>query len=271
MLKDFLQSSRAELIASGPAKAAMRRAPMPGAAELAPGIAPFVEISRAAEGAAAMNEQLGVLAHEMRNLLNVAILASAAIKTGSVGFGGATAAALDRSLIGMRELIDRTLAQVRLEAAPKASSEAVELGPFITEVQVAAVLEASSRGCELTVLPVQARIFVTADRHILAAAVANLLQNAFKFTRPGSHVMLRAYASESRVWIEVEDECGGLQQGATEILFRPFEQRSADRSGVGLGLSISRKAVEALGGTIGVRNLPGKGCVFSIDLPRRVK
>ncbi|HTN84652.1 MAG TPA: HAMP domain-containing sensor histidine kinase [Sorangium sp.] len=63
-------------------------------------------------------------------------------------------------------------------------------------------------------------------------------------------------------------ECGGLPPGKCDELFRPFEQRSANRTGLGLGLSICRKGVEAMGGKIGVRDLQGKGCVFSIELPR---
>ena len=51
-------------------------------------------------------------------------------------------------------------------------------------------------------------------------------------------------------------------------LFRPFEQRSANRSGVGLGLAFSRWGAEANDGRIYARNLPGKGCVFTVDLPR---
>jgi signal transduction histidine kinase len=51
-------------------------------------------------------------------------------------------------------------------------------------------------------------------------------------------------------------------------LFRPFEQRGGKRTGLGLGLSISRTTVEAMGGKIGVRDLPAKGCVFFIELPR---
>lgn len=226
------------------------------------------EVVRADEGALA-NERLGGLAHEMRNLLNTTILAIAAIKSGGVGFGGATAAALDRSLIGMRGLIDRTLAEVRLESGLTPSREMIEIGPFFLEVQVAASLEASTRGCELAVLPVERGIFVEADRHILAAAVANLLQNAFKFTCNDSHVLLRGYVAKGRVLIEVEDECGGLPDGVAEQLFRPFDQRNADRSGAGLGLSISRKGVDAAGGKLYVRNLPGRGCIFTIDLPRK--
>jgi signal transduction histidine kinase len=75
-------------------------------------------------------------------------------------------------------------------------------------------------------------------------------------------------SSTSRVLIEVEDECGGLPPGKAEELFLQFEQRGVDRTGLGLGLSISRRSVEADGGEIHVRDLPGVGCVFAIDLPR---
>jgi signal transduction histidine kinase len=214
-----------------------------------------------------LNERLGVVAHEMRNLLNTSILAVSAIKRGSVGFGGATAAALDRSLLGMRTLIDRTLADVRLKSG-EASREVVEVGQFIAEVRVAAAFEAEQKGCALTVLLLEPGMRVLADRHILASAVTNLLQNAFKFTRPGSNVQLKAYASNGRVRIDVEDECGGLAEGAANEIFMPFRQQGRDRSGVGLGLSLSREGIEAQGGTLSVRSVPGKGCIFTIDLPR---
>jgi K+-sensing histidine kinase KdpD len=64
------------------------------------------------------------------------------------------------------------------------------------------------------------------------------------------------------------DECGGLRDGNVNNLFQPFEQRGADRTGVGLGLAISRWGVEANNGRIYARNLPDHGCIFTIDLPR---
>jgi hypothetical protein len=70
------------------------------------------------------------------------------------------------------------------------------------------------------------------------------------------------------VLIEVEDECGGLPEGKVESMFQSFEQLDQDRTGLGLGLSISRRAIEACGGTLTVRDVPGIGCVFTIDLPR---
>jgi hypothetical protein len=113
---------------------------------------------------------MGGFAHEMRNLLNTSILAIAAMKAGSVGFGGATAAALDRSLVGMRRLIDSTLTSAQLEnGVAGASGDVIDLASFILEAQVGAALEASSRGCELTVLPVEAGILVEADKYVSPA------------------------------------------------------------------------------------------------------
>src|SRR4029450_5881795 len=96
-----------------------------------------------------------------------------------------------------------------------------------------------------TVLPVEADVTLEADRQVLAAVVGNLLQNAFKFTRPQTMVTPRVGASTDRVLIEVEDECGGLPGGNGQTLFRPFEQRSADRTGLGLGLPLIRWGAHA--------------------------
>jgi signal transduction histidine kinase len=108
---------------------------------------------------------------------------------------------------------------------------------------------------------------IDADPQLLTSAVMNLLHNAFKNTPSGGHVVLRARAEEGRLLIETEDECGGLPQGKGD-LFQVFgDRRGSDRSGLGLGLSIARKAVRAHGGEIHIRNMPGKGCVFVIEVP----
>ena len=111
-------------------------------------------------------------------------------------------------------------------------------------------------------------LLVEADQQVLTAVVTNLLQNAFKFTRPGTTVVLSVTASAERVLIEIQDECGGLPSGDVNELLRPFQQRGADRTGMGLGLAFSRLAVEANNGRVYARNLPDRGCVFGIDLPR---
>lgn len=117
-------------------------------------------------------------------------------------------------------------------------------------------------------LALDPQLVVHADRQMLGSALSNLLQNAFKFSPRDAHVSLTVQVDAGRTLFDVADECGGLPEGDVEDLFRPFEQRGGDRTGIGFGLSISRRAVEANGGHIRVRNLPGHGCVFTIDLPR---
>jgi signal transduction histidine kinase len=142
------------------------------------------------------------------------------------------------------------------------------LSEFIAEIKLSASLHAEVRKCLLTVSAVDAHLALDADRDLLLSAVGNLLQNAFKFTRPRSEVTLNAYAAGDRIIIDVKDNCGGLPAGDAGKLFEPFMQRSHDKSGVGLGLSIARRGVEANGGTLSVRDVPGIGCVFTIDLLR---
>jgi signal transduction histidine kinase len=213
------------------------------------------------------SERAGFLAHELRNLLNVAIMAFEVLKTGNVGVAGSTGTVLHRSLMGARALISRSLAEVRLSQGVQ-NREQFLVSAFIGELAPAATLEAAARGIGLRVVPVADGVAIHADRQVLGAVVGNLLQNAFKFTRPRTTVTLSVGASAERVLIEIQDECGGLPGGNVNGLFRPFEQRSADRTGLGLGLAFSRWGVEANNGRIYARNLPDRGCVFTVDLPR---
>ena len=215
----------------------------------------------------ALNSRLGPLAHELRNYLQTATLVVRAIKTGNVGISGATGAVLDRSLMGMRNLIDRALAEVRLTGGKPIRLESVRLAKFLGEIEVSALLDAVAQRSRFTVTPVDHDIEIVVDVEMLAAAVGNLLQNAFKFTKPRTEVRLRAHIVANRVLIEVEDHCGGLPRGAMETLFSPFVQGGEDRSGLGLGLDICRRSVEANHGVLRVRDVPGTGCVFTIDLP----
>jgi signal transduction histidine kinase len=222
----------------------------------------------ASNSAKALNERLGSLAHELRNHLHVATLAVIALKSGKVGLTGATGAVLDRSLIGMRSLIDRSLAEVRVAAGMSPRRQLVSLADFIADIKISASLEAQSRGCIFTVGDVDPELALDVDLEMLFSAVGNLLQNGFKFSRVNTEVSLSAYAAADRIRIDIEDHCGGLPPGAAEAVFLPFQQSGEDRSGLGLGLAICRRSVEANNGVLRVRDVPGSGCVFTIDLPR---
>ena len=218
-------------------------------------------------GAARDDKRLGFLAHEIRNLVGTASMAFEVLKSGNVGIGGSTGGVLQRSLSVLRDLISRSVDEVRLRHEVRNRSQ-FDLDEFIAELAPAATLEAGARGLSFRVEGGVPDARVDADRPILTAVVTNLLQNAFKFTQPGSRVTLRGSATADRVRIAVEDECGGLPNGTIDDLFRPFEQRSADRTGLGLGLAMCRWGTEVNGGHISARNLPDHGCVFTVELPR---
>lgn len=212
-------------------------------------------------------ERLGLVAHELRNLLSTALLSFDVLKSGKVGIGGSTGAVLGRSLTGLRKLVERELAEVRIGSGSH-HLEPVVICEFIAEVEVAAAMEASTHQLQLSVPVVPRDVIVDADRQILASVVANLLQNAFKCTPAGGLVALRVRITDQRVLIDVEDQCGGLPAGKAAELFRSFEQRNANRTGLGLGLSVCLRGAEVNHGTIRVADHPGTGCTFTVDLPR---
>jgi signal transduction histidine kinase len=216
--------------------------------------------------AAEETERLGRSAHELRDCLNTAILAFHTLKRGTVAINGNTGAVLGRSLMSLRELVDRTLSEVRLEAGQQKRVR-LPVVAFIDEIAATGMLHSEYRQIQFTVEPIDPALSIDADPQLLTSAVMNLLHNAFKNTSSGGHVALRAHADEAQLLIEIEDECGGLPQSKSDP-FQVFgDRRGSDRSGLGLGLSIARKAVRAHGGEIRIRNMPGKGCVFIIQVP----
>lgn len=212
------------------------------------------------------DERFGFFAHEIRNLVHTASLAFEVLRTGNVGAQGSTGRVIQRSLSALRNLVDRSVAEVRLRQGLQDLRPLV-IADLIAELAPAATLQAAHRGLQLVLHAADPGVVVRGDSQILSAIVWNLLQNAFKFTRAGTRVVLTVSAGTDRVLIEVADECGGLSVDAGE-LFRPFRQESADRTGLGLGLAFSRWGAEVHDGQIHARNLPGHGCVFTLDLPR---
>jgi signal transduction histidine kinase len=214
------------------------------------------------------------LAHELRNLLTASLLTYDALSTGSVGIHGSTGTLLGTSLRRMRLLIDRTLSEVRIDSGIKPSAP-VPVSELFEEIEVVAALEPSERHIQLAIEGGPFAMNVSGDHQLLASALANLIQNAFKFSHPSGRVTLRVSKVGRRVLIEVEDACGGLPPGKAERMFEPFEPSEPDakhqaghggHGHVGIGLAISLKAVRACGGDLYVRNLPGKGCVFTMEL-----
>lgn len=211
-------------------------------------------------------EHLGILAHELRNSLQSAAIAMEMIEGGSFGARSNTGTLLQRSLSRMAELIDTALTEVRLRVEPRVRLERMRAYEIMSEVGATAGFQARARNMTLA-MQGASDLEVVADRQLIVSALANLVQNGLKFSRMGGTVTVRARKNRDRILIEVEDQCGGLEPSVQAELFKPFVQQATDRTGVGLGLTISKRAVELSKGKLRVENLPGQGCIFIIDLP----
>ena len=228
------------------------------------------DLSIAQQQNTSSNEHLGFVMHELRNSLNVASMAATAMEVGQLSIAGATGRVLKRGFATMARLINVSLDDVRAVTADKGIKDVFALAAFINEARESAQLDADKHGCPLLVPPVDELLGLQGNRDLLLAALANLLHNAFKFTHTHTAVSMTASAVGDRISIVVRDHCGGLRIGDAEKMFSPFIQRSSDRSGLGLGLSIARQSISQDGGQLTVENFPGVGCAFTIDLPRHL-
>ncbi len=201
----------------------------------------------------AIGRGVGSLAGNLRHLLDTATLAFDAVRSGSVAVGGSTGNLIGRSLEGMAGLVDRSLA----ESAGPPRDERILVAHLLEEIESAAAAQAKARGIQLAIEPVDVNVMVDADSKILVSIVTGLIQNACRFTGEHGHVAVRSRVSADRIWIDVIDGCGGLPPGKLELLFLE-----------GSRLASNLKAAQAIGGELAVRDVPGVGCVFTVELRR---
>jgi CheY-like chemotaxis protein len=113
-------------------------------------------------------------------------------------------------------------------------------------------------------------LYVQADQQRLSQVFINLLSNAVKYNRAGGQVRVYCEPVENgKVRVHISDTGCGLTASQLSRLFQPFERLGAERSnieGTGLGLSLTKHLVEAMGGSIGVQSTPETGSTFSIEL-----
>lgn len=211
---------------------------------------------------------LGFLAHELRNSLSSVTVAHEMIKAGLVGVGGSTAHVLETNLVHMRNLIDRSLSEVRMRADADPLIEKFFLAILLDQIVITAKIDSDKKNQTLAI-EVDEPIEVEADRQYLLSAIANLVQNAIKYTKSGGKIILRAKALGDRVRVEISDQCAGLDPTKISSLFEPFVQEDSTKGGLGLGLAITKRAVHLSQGTISAHNNPDEGCSFVIDLPHK--
>jgi PAS domain S-box-containing protein len=175
------------------------------------------------------------------------------------------------------KLIDEVLDISRIEAnRQQLSIESVSVGAVVQEAVSLIRPLAAQHGCRVADDSGEAcEHYVCADGQRLTQVLLNLLSNAVKYNRPGGSVALSCGVVEAvgvapRLRISVRDTGRGIPEEKLDQLFVPFSRLGAEQSdieGTGLGLALSKRLVEAMGGAIGVRSVVGAGSTFSVELP----
>jgi two-component system phosphate regulon sensor histidine kinase PhoR len=179
--------------------------------------------------------------------------------------------AIHRNALRLTDLIDGLLDLSRLEAGRyEIATEEVALDAAARRA-VDAVERLAERRHTAIAVEVPDALQATADPRPLHQILVNLLENAIKHTPDGTRVKVTGRAQGDRVRLEVADDGPGIPPGQTERIFERFYRidpgRSREMGGTGLGLSIVKHLVDAMGGTVGVRDNRPRGAVFWVDLP----
>ena len=173
------------------------------------------------------------------------------------------------------QLINEVLEIARIESGRQTLSlEPVRLTSVLQESLSLIQPLAAQRGLGIEECTVDPELFVRADRQRLVQVLLNLLSNAVKYNRVGGSVwitceVVRRDDATTISRIGVHDTGPGIEPGLLERLFVPFERLGAEQSqveGTGLGLALSLRLVEAMGGTLTVDSTPGEGSTFFVDL-----
>jgi signal transduction histidine kinase len=169
----------------------------------------------------------------------------------------------------MSRLVDDLLALARGQAL-SFHSERLDLGAAVADASDELVLAAKARDITLdrTIVP---GVMVSGDHDALKRAVANLLENAVRYSPPGSRVRLAVGSERGRAWVAVSDEGPGIapedQPRVFDRFWRADKGRSRAEGGTGLGLAIVRQIAGSHGGEVQVQSKVGVGSTFTIWLP----
>ena len=152
------------------------------------------------------------------------------------------------------------------------SLEPVQLSDVVFECEAMAEVQAARRGVRVVFARPQSSLFVKADRTRLKQVLSNLLDNAIKYNKDGGFVTVDFSLTElGRLRISVTDTGAGLSKAQISQLFQPFNrlgQEGGSEEGTGIGLVMTKRLVELMGGSISVESSCGRGSVFCVELTR---
>ena len=238
-------------------------------------ISDLVRARETAEAASQAKDRfLAVMSHELRTPLN-AVLGFAQVLENDDRLDGDQRDSVEEILRAGRHLlalINEVLDLARINAGQiEITLEPLPLAALMRECETLLQPLARARQVRVSLDEGGAALAARADRVRLKQVLLNLLSNALTYGREGGHVRLGMQAAgPGRVRLSVHDDGPGIPPERLPDLFRPFQRLSADRAaveGTGMGLTITQRLVELMGGHIGVDNRPGQGCSFHVELP----
>lgn len=227
---------------------------------------------------AAKNDFLSRMSHELRTPLT-AIGGFSELLTLETGNPEQLqwASTIQRASRHLLALVDDVLDIAQIESGSLAMSvEPIQLSDVIDgAVELTQPLAARQQVTLLGPTRPADDCYVQADHQRLKQVVINLIVNGIKYNRPGGEVRLAIRTDgEDTARIEISDNGNGIDQGALQKLFVPFERLEAAAEGIpgtGLGLALSRSLIEAMAGSIGVSSNVGEGSTFWIEVRRAAK
>lgn len=220
---------------------------------------------------------LATVSHELRTPLNAVIGYSDLLKMGMTGGDPAKSAEYaDRIGVSARhlsQLIEEVLAFSRIESGRETvSAGPVDLEALLGEVEVIAGPLAAEKGLRLEIRPPTQAVEMHSDARKFRQILLNVIGNAIKFTEEGE-VAVAVQQLEDQVEIAIRDTGIGIEEDKIEQIFEPFWQveqgTTRQAGGTGLGLTVTKRYVELLGGRITVDSRLGKGTTVRITLPVR--
>ena len=150
------------------------------------------------------------------------------------------------------------------------SIETLSLAEVLSDSHAMVENQAQKRGISIIFTPCESAYFISADHVRVKQVFVNILSNAIKYNKPSGSVRVSCtLKSHQRIRICIEDTGEGLTAENMAQLFQPFNRlgkESSQEEGTGIGLVVSKRIVELMGGAIGVESTVGKGCVFWVDL-----
>ncbi|MBV9526362.1 MAG: response regulator, partial [Candidatus Dormibacteraeota bacterium] len=229
----------------------------------------------AERASAAKSEYLSRMSHELRTPLTAILGYSDLLELRDPRDDQLEAVtAIQEASSHLLSLVNDVLDIARIEAGRETlAPEPVSLGAVVEECMRLVRPAARDHGISVNrELDGTSDAVVQADRQRLVQALLNLMSNAVKYAGRGASVTVRAETTpDSRVRLSVVDTGPGLSSELQRRLFQPFERLGAERTGTpgtGLGLALTKKLVEAMGGEIGVTSEEGRGSTFWITLQR---